>query len=368
MPLEGKAFQNLGYPRDMQRLYFDANATVPPLPSVVETVAKALVEGWANPTSIHWEGQRARQLLETARDGIAQSLGVSPGEIVFCSSATEALHQMIWGLRIAVGNKPAAVFPGEHSACLNPLKDWPQVRWLPCALEEVATIVQMAANNETGLLYGMPQAAGALRLKDCAQAWGKLPVDLSDCDAAVFSAHKMGGPRGAALLWMRPNLPWLPLLEGPQERRRRGGTEDLPAILGLAEAVRFLPERLEQNALLAPLRDRLEAEVLSWSPEYAAIGKDLPRLPNTSALLLRGHAGAAVQAALDLAGFAVSTGSACQSGATKPSHAIMALGHSEAEARSVLRVSLLPGTQEREVEALAAALKTILQRSSAPRG
>jgi cysteine desulfurase len=346
----------------MSRLYFDANATVPPLPSVVETVAKALVEGWANPTSIHREGQRARQLLETARDVIAQSLGVYPGELVFCSSATEALHQMIWGLRTSVGNKPAAVFPGEHSACLNPLKEWPKVRWLPCALDDVATIIQMAANNETGILYAMPQVPGVLRLKDCAQAWGKVPLDLSDCDAAVFSAHKMGGPRGAAVLWMRSNLPWMPLMEGPQERRRRGGTEDLPAILGLAEAVRFLPERLAQNTLLAPLRDHLEREVLSWSPDYAVIGLDQPRLPNTSALLLQGHTGESVQIALDLAGFAVSTGSACHSGATKPSHAIMALGFSEEAARSVIRISLLPGTKEADVEALAKTLKGILKR------
>lgn len=346
----------------MQRLYFDANATVPPLSSVVEVVAKALVEGWANPTSIHREGQRARYLLEEARDTIAQSLGVYPGELVFCSSATEALHQLIWGLRIAVGNKPAAVFPGEHSACLNPLKEWPKVRWMPCALEDVATIIQMAANNETGILYGMPQVPEVLRLKDCAQAWGKIPVDLSDCDAAVFSAHKMGGPRGAAVLWLRPNLPWMPLMEGPQERRRRGGTEDLPAILGLAEAVRFLPERLEQNTLLAPLRDRLEGEVLSWSSDYAVIGKEHPRLPNTSALLLRGHNGESVQIALDLAGFAVSTGSACHSGATKPSHAITTLGYGEEEARSVIRVSLLPETKEAEVNALAEALKSILKR------
>ena len=346
----------------MSRLYFDANATVPPLPSVVERVSKSLVEGWANPTSIHREGQSARHLLEEARDVIALSLGVPPGEIVFCSSATEALHQLIWGLRSSVGHRPTAVFPGEHSACLNPLKDWPEVRWMPCALEGVTTIVQMAANNETGILYPMPQAPGAIRLKDCAQAWGKIPVDLSDCDGAVFSAHKIGGPRGAALLWMRPTLPWMPLMEGPQERRRRGGTEDLPAILGLAEAVRFLPERLEQNAELASLRDHLETEVLSWSNDYAVIGREQSRLPNTSALLLRGHTGESVQIALDLAGFAVSTGSACHSGATKPSHAIMAQGHSEAEARSVIRVSLLPGTQAQEVDALIKGLRQVLRR------
>jgi len=346
----------------MPRHYFDANATVPPLPSVVETVAKALVEGWANPTSIHREGQRARHLLEEARDIIAQSLGVFPGELVFCSSATEALHQLVWGLRIAVGNKPAAVFPGEHSACLNPLKEWPRVRWMPCPFEDVATVVQMAANNETGILYGMPQIPDAVRLKDCAQAWGKVPVNLRDCDAAVFSAHKMGGPRGAAVLWMQPDLPWMPLMEGPQERRRRGGTEDLPAILGLAEAVRFLPERLDMNASLAPLRDRLEAEVLSWSRDFAVIGRNEPRLPNTSALLLQGHSGESVQIALDLAGFAISTGSACHSGTTRPSHAIKALGYSEEEARSVIRVSLLPETRDAEVDELLAALRGSLLR------
>lgn len=350
------------YAQIMQRFYFDANATAPPLPTVVEVVARAMADGWANPTSVHREGQQARHLLEEARRAIAASLGAAPEELVFCASATEALHLLIRGLRPALGDRPAAVFPGEHSACLNPLKDWPALRWLPCALEGAATVVQMAANNETGILYAMPQAPGAVRLKDCAQAWGKVPVPLQDCDAAVFSGHKMGGPRGAAILWMRPDLPWIPVMEGPQERRRRGGTEDLPAILGLAEAVRCLPERIAQHARLKVLRDRLEAEVLSWSPDYAVLGRDLPRLPNTSALLLRGHAGPSVQIALDLAGFAVSTGSACHSGATEPSHAVLALGLSEAEARSVIRISLLPGTGEQEVEALLAALRKVLRR------
>jgi cysteine desulfurase len=151
-------------------------------------------------------------------------------------------------------------------------------------------------------------------------------------------------------------------MEGPQERRRRGGTEDLPAVLGLAEAVRELPGRLVRTAELAPLRDALEAEVLSWSGDFAVIGRGLPRLPNTSSLLLRGHSGESVQIALDLAGFAVSTGSACHSGSTKPSHAVTTLGFSEQEARSVVRISLLPGTAPEAVAALAAALKKILKK------
>jgi cysteine desulfurase len=344
----------------MERAYFDANATTPPLPSVVAAVTRAMTEAWGNPTSTHREGQRARQLLEEARRTVAASLGVPPAQLVFCASATEALHLLIRGLRPALGDLPALVFPGEHSACLNPLRDWSAVRWLPADPAGAATVVQMAASNETGILYPMPELP-AVRIRDAAQAWGKVPLDLADCDAAVLSGHKIGGPRGVAVLWMRPELPWTPVMEGPQERRRRGGTEDLPAILGLAEAVAALPERLAGNAELAVLRDALEAEVLAWSPDFEAIGRDRPRLPNTSALLLRGHAGQSLQIGLDLAGFAVSTGSACHSGTTRPSHAILTLGYSEPEARSVLRVSLLPGTAPDAVAALAAALKRLLK-------
>lgn len=346
----------------MERFYFDANATTPPLPEVLAAQARAVAQAWANPTSTHREGQRARHFLEEARRVVAGELGAAPGELVFCASATEALHLLLRGLQPRLGNRPACVFPGEHSACLNPLKDWTQVRWLPCDAAGAATVVQMAASNETGILYAMPQEPGAVRIKDAAQAWGKVPVDLADCDAAVFSGHKLGGPRGAALLWMRPDLPWTPVMEGPQERRRRGGTEDLAAIVGLAEAARAVPGRVEANAALAPLRDVLEEEVLGWSTDYEALGRGLPRLPNTSALLLRGHHGESVQIALDLAGFAVSTGSACHSGATRPSHAVTSLGYSEAEARSVIRVSMLPGTPRSAVEALAAALKRVLKR------
>jgi cysteine desulfurase len=346
----------------MDRFYFDANASVPALPSVVQVMARAQREWWANPTSTHREGQAARQAIEQARRSIALSLEVPPSQLVFCGSATEALHLLIGGLDDSLKFMPTVANPGEHSACLNPLRVWPNVRWLPCDYSGVATVVQMAANNESGIISEMPQVAGAVRIKDCCQAWGKIAVDLSDCDAAVFSAHKMGGPRGAALLWMRPGLPWTPTMEGPQERRRRGGTEDTAAILGLSEAVNHLPARLEQNAALEALRDAMEAEVQTWSPDFEIIGKGQPRLPNTSSLLLRGHNGEAIHMALDLAGFAISTGSACHSGATKPSHAIMALGYSEAQARSVIRISMLPGTSDDSVHRLLEALKKIIQR------
>jgi cysteine desulfurase len=346
----------------VERLYFDANASAPPLPEVVEAVRRAMAEDWANPTSTHREGQRARHRFEEARRSLAAHLGVAPGELVVCASATEALHLLFAGLQRALGDRPIAVNPGEHSAVLNQLKGWSKVHWLPDQPEGCAMVVQMAANNETGILKTMPHLPGAIRVKDAAQAWGKVELDLSDCDAAVFSGHKMGGPRGVALLWMRPHLPFEPVMEGPQERRRRGGTEDLPALLGLAEAAKQIPARLDANAALAPLRDALEAEVLGWSADFEALGQREPRLPNTSALLLRGHSGEAVQMALDLAGFAVSTGSACHSGSVKPSHAVMALGYSEAETRSVIRISFLPGATEAQVHRLVAALKQVLRR------
>jgi cysteine desulfurase len=314
---------------------------------------------WANPTSTHREGQRARYLLEETRRDIAASLAVAPGELVFCASATEALHLLIRGLHATLGERPAAVFPGEHSACLNPLREWSRLVWLPAIPADCGTVVQMAANNETGILYDMPAVLDAVRIKDCVQAWGKVPVVLSDCDAAVFSGHKMGGPRGSALLWMRPGLPWEAVMEGPQERRRRGGTEDLPAILGLAAAVRHLAERQAMNAGLAPLRDAFEAEVTSWNRDIEVIGQGSARLPNTSCILFRGRNGEALHVALDLAGFAVSTGSACHSGSVKPSHAITTLGYTLDDARSVLRFSMLPEAQPSEVEALVAAIKRL---------
>jgi cysteine desulfurase len=233
------------------------------------------------------------------------------------------------------------------------------VAWLPELPTGCATVVQLAASNETGILYDLPVVLDAVRIKDCAQAWGKVPVTLSDCDAAVFSGHKVGGPRGVAILWMRPGLPWEPLMEGPQERRRRGGTEDLPAILGLAAALHHLAERQAMNACLGPIRDAFEAELLSWNRDIEVIGQESPRLPNTSCVLFRGRNGEALHASLDLAGFAVSTGSACHSGSVKPSHAITTLGYSLDDARSVLRFSMLPDAQSDEVAALTAALKRL---------
>ncbi len=343
----------------MQRRYFDANASAPPHPEAVEAVRRTMVEDWANPTSTHREGQRARFQIEEARREIAGSLSVAPGELIFCASATEALNLLIRGLCPALGDRPAAVFPGEHSACLNPLGAWSRVSWLPEIPPDCATLIQMAANNETGVLHTMPVALDAVRIMDCAQAWGKVAVDLSKGDAAVFSGHKMGGPRGSALLWMRPGLPWEAWMEGPQERRRRGGTEDLPAILGLAVAVRHLTERQAMNAALASLRDAFETEITSWNRDIEVIGKGSPRLPNTSCILFKGRSGEALHASLDLAGFAVSTGSACHSGSVKPSHAITTLGYSLDDARSVLRFSMLPDAQSSDVEALAAAIKRL---------
>jgi cysteine desulfurase len=149
-------------------------------------------------------------------------------------------------------------------------------------------------------------------------------------------------------------------MEGPQERRRRGGTEDLPAILGLAAAVRHLAERQAMNASLEPLRDAFEKEITSWGCDIEIIGQGSPRLPNTSCVLFRGNNGEALHIALDLAGFAVSTGSACHSGSVKPSHAITSLGYGLEEARSVLRFSMLPDAQSVEVEALTAAIKRVI--------
>lgn len=347
----------------MHRYYFDANATIQPLPSVIEVVTKALVKYWGNPTSTHKEGQKARGLLEEARYIVANNLNVAPNEIIFCSSATEALHLLFKGLDKSLKKKYAAVFPGEHSACLNQLNDWEKIIWLPTLNNKTETIVQMAANNETGIIYNMPSTYNhtAIKIKDSVQAWGKINLNLNDCDAAVLSGHKIGSTKGVAVLWIHSDVPWETTILGPQEHRKRGGTENLAAILGLAEAIRYLPEQLDLNSKLLKLRNLFEDEILSWSRDYEIIGKKLPRLPNTSSLLLRGFSGVNLQIALDLAGFAVSTGSACHSGIVTPSHAIKMLGFSDNEAKSVLRISMLPTTKLYDIEKLLDALRAILK-------
>ncbi len=341
-----------------EALYLDANATEPLRPEARRAVVEAL-DLVGNPSSVHAAGRAARRVLEDARDALAARFGASPGDVVLTAGGTEANALALAGLgqgrRVLVGAT-------EHAAVLaaaGPDAERVPVRPDGTAnLEALAALLAaagggrpalvclMAANNETGVLHPLVEAAalcrahGALLHVDAVQAAGRVAPGFGRlADSAALSAHKLSGPAGAGALLLRPGL-HLPALiaGGGQERGRRGGTEPLPAIAGFAAAAKAATP--EAAARLAALRDRLEAGVLAAAPEAVVVGARAPRLPNTSCVLLPGVPAESQVIALDLAGVRVSAGAACSSGKVARSHVLAAMGLGTAEAGCAIRVSL----------------------------
>ncbi len=342
-------------------LYLDANATEPLRPEARRAAIEAL-DLAGNPSSVHAAGRAARRALEDAREALAARFGVGPGEVVLTAGGTEANALAVAGLgrgrRVLVGATEhaavlAAAGPGAASVPVRPdgTADLDALAALLAALLAAeggppALVCLMAANNETGVLHPLAEAAalcrarGALLHVDAVQAAGRVALDPALADSVALSGHKLGGPAGAGALLLRPGL-HLPALVagGGQERGRRGGTEPLPAIAGLAAAAGAA--RPEAAARLAALRDRLEAGVLAAAPEAAIMGADAPRrLPNTSCILLPGVPAEAQVIALDLAGVRISAGAACSSGKVARSHVLAAMGLGASAAGCAIRASL----------------------------
>ncbi len=342
-------------------LYLDANATEPLRPEARRAAIEAL-DLAGNPSSVHAAGRAARRALEDAREALAARFGVGPGEVVLTAGGTEANALAVAGLgrgrRVLVGATEhaavlAAAGPGAASVPVRPdgTADLDALAALLAALLAAeggppALVCLMAANNETGVLHPLAEAAalcrarGALLHVDAVQAAGRVALDPALADSVALSGHKLGGPAGAGALLLRPGL-HLPALVagGGQERGRRGGTEPLPAIAGLAAAAGAATP--EAAARLAALRDRLEAGVLAAAPEAAIVGADAPRrLPNTSCILLPGVPAEAQVIALDLAGVRISAGAACSSGKVARSHVLAAMGLGASAAGCAIRASL----------------------------
>ena len=330
-------------------LYLDANATEPLRPEAREAVLAAL-DLVGNPSSVHAEGRAARRLLEDARRRLAARFGARPQDVVFTAGGTEANALAIAGLagdrRILLGatEHPAVLRAAPDAALLPVLADGTiDLAALEAALAAgpPALVGLMAANNETGVLHPIAEAAalcrrhGALLHVDAVQAAGR--VALPDgADSLALSAHKLGGPKGAGALVLRPGLDLRPLVAGGgQERGRRGGTEPLPAIAGFAAAA----EAAVPEARLARLRDAIEAGIGALAPEARFPGATAPRLPNTSAIALPGIPAETQVIALDLAGMRVSAGAACSSGKVGASHVLAAMRLGE-DAACTIRVSL----------------------------
>jgi cysteine desulfurase len=333
-------------------LALDANATEPLRPEARAAVLEAL-DLPGNPSSVHAEGRAARALLEAARAGIARAFGARPQDLVFTAGGTEANALAVRGLS---AGRRVLVGATEHPAVLRAAPDAAPLPVLPDGTIDLATletalaaggpalVCLMAANNETGVLHPIAQAAalcrahGALLHVDAVQAAGRVPLGMDHADSLALSAHKLGGPKGAGALLLRPGIDPAPLVAGGgQERGRRGGTEPLPAIAGFAAAVAAAdPARA---ARLAALRDAIESGVAAAAPEARFPGRGAPRLPNTTAILLPGVAAETQVIALDLAGVRVSAGAACSSGKVGASHVLAAMGLGEG-AGCAIRVSL----------------------------
>lgn len=348
--------------------YFDHNATTPVAPDVLTAMLPALTEVCGNPSSIHRDGQRARQMVETARRQLATRLGCSPKEIVFTSGGTEANN-----LALAVPARHVVTSAIEHPAVAQTLARRGNVTVLspdaagrisPAALRaalrpETDLVSIMHANNEFGTLQPLAELAaaahecGALFHSDGVQAPGRMAVDVAALGVDLYSVsgHKMYGPKGIGALYVRKGVELLPQLYGGRhESGRRAGTENVPGIVALgAAAARPLRDT-------AALRDRLEAGILAAVPDAIVQGAGAPRLANTANIRFAGLEGEALVIALDLRGFAVSSGAACSSGAVEPSPALLALGLTKTEAKSCIRFSLGESNSEEEVDALVAAV------------
>jgi cysteine desulfurase len=359
----------------VRRIYLDANATTPLLPEVLEAMRPFLVEQFGNASSVHQEGQRARSAVEQARASVARLLGCRPAEIVFTSGGTESDNLAIFG-SVRAGDH-VLTSRVEHHAVLHAVERLGdrgvEVEFLPVdgqgvvAVEAVRRALRpnsrfisvMLANNETGVLQPVEQIgriareAGVRFHVDAVQAAGKMGVDVNSigCDLLSISGHKMHGPQGTGALFVRRGTRLEPLFAGgAHERQRRAGTENVAGIVGLGKAAECAMEGLQSGApeRIGTMRDRLEAGLLKHAS--GVNGGGTPRVPNTSNLWFESLDGEALVIALDLRGLAVSSGAACSSGASEPSHVLLAMDLPAERARASLRFSLHRQTTEEEIE------------------
>jgi cysteine desulfurase len=365
----------------MQRIYMDANATTPLLPEVFEAMRPFYLEHYGNASSIHQQGQQARAAVDRARESVAGLLHCRPAEIVFTSGGTESDNLALFGV-LSPGDH-LITSSIEHHAVLHAAQSLQsrgvEVTVLPvtpsgviepaallAALKPNTRLVSvMYANNETGViqpidaLAGIAHAGGALFHTDAVQAAGKLPLDVSphgflkDVDLLTISGHKIHAPKGIGALYIRRSVQLSPMFHGgSHERQRRAGTENVPGIVGLGKAAAMASEWLKTDgpAKLAALRDRLEQTILAQVAETGINGAGAPRVANTTNIYFDHVEAEALLIALDLKGLSVSGGSACQSGASEPSHVLTAMGLSANRARASLRFSLSKLTTQADVD------------------
>ena len=380
----------------MTTVYLDHAATTPMLPAAVEALTAQLT-ATGNPSSLHASGRHARRVVEESRERIAQALNCRPGEVVFTSGGTESDNLALKGIFWSRQRRRVLTTSVEHNAVLDPLHwlaehEHADVELLPVdalarlrvdALREsverdpdsVALISVMWANNEIGTLQPIEDVValaaehGIPVHTDAVQAIGAVPVDFvaSGVDALTLTGHKVGGPYGVGALVVRRELEVTPLVHGGgQERDIRSGTIDPPAIAGLAAAVETsVKEQADSHARLSALRDDLVSRVLAVVPDAVLSGDRDAILPGHAHLRFPGCEGDSLLMLLDARGIECSTGSACNAGVPQASHVLLAMGCSEAEARSSLRFTLGHTSTQRDVDALVEAIGPVVERARA---
>jgi cysteine desulfurase len=361
----------------VQRYYFDHNATTPVYPEVLEAMLPAMTEVYGNASSVHQFGQAARHKLDLARAQVARLLGADPAEIVFTSGGTEADNLALFG---ASRGGHVITTTVEHPAVLGAAARLGNVTRVPvdgrgrvdpdeirkAIRPDTQLISVMHANNELGTIQPIARIAqiaaeaGIPMHSDGVQAVGKIPLDVIARGVSLYSisGHKFGAPKGVGALYVSQETPIEAMLYGGRhERERRAGTENVPGAVALGRAAEWIMEHGEAEAQrLGALRDRLERAVLERIPDTHVNGAGAPRVPNTTNLRFDGIDSDALLIALDLRGFAVSSGAACSSGAPEPSHVLLAIGLTREQARSSIRVSLGRANTAEQVDALVEAL------------
>ncbi len=371
-------------------IYLDNNATTRPDLRVIEAMWPYFTEFWANPSSVHRFGQRARLGVDQARQQVAALLGCSESELIFTGSGTEAVNTVIRGVLAARGERRRIVTSAvEHSAarelCQQLGKDGFEIieiavdsqglldlEQLESAVgDETALVTVMWANNETGVIFPIDRIASICHERkiplhvDGTQAMGKLAVDVkaSPIDLMSFAGHKFHGPKGVGGLYVRRGArmrPWL--IGGPQERSRRGGTENVPGIVGMGMAAEIAGRELARMADVAIRRDRLERSILARIPDSHVNGHREHRLVNTTNIGFARLQAEAILLLLSEQEICASAGAACSSGSLEPSHVLRAMGIDPKIAHGAVRFSLSRETTDAEIDQTLDVLPEIIAR------
>jgi cysteine desulfurase len=375
------------------RIYLDHNATTPLDPIVADRMAQALREVWGNASSIHHFGQQAKAALDEARGSVGALIGGDASEIVFTAGGTESDNLAIRGAAEALepsGRKHLVASAIEHEAVLNTVKALARRGWRVTILpvdasgivtvdrlrdamsDDTALVSVMHANNEIGTIQPIAELAavaherGALFHSDAVQSAGKIPVDVRalGVDLLTIAGHKLYGPKGTGALWIKRGVRLVsPITGGKQERSRRAGTENVPALIGLGVAAAVAQKKMaSEGPRLGALRDRLETAILAKVSGTDRNGAALPRVPNTTNISIDRVEAESLLIGLDLAGIAVSSGSACSSGTLEPSHVLKAMGLPHARTLGSLRFSLGAENTEAHIDRVIETLPPLVEK------